>query len=80
MAAAVIIVIVLLMFVFTAQQTAGYLPQAVLEEGLKTGRFVSGCLNVNRFNAMSEAFISGSGYDDLIFLLCEYMYLCVRYN
>ncbi|KAL8586444.1 hypothetical protein ACOMHN_050039 [Nucella lapillus] len=45
------------------RQCSGYLPQAVLEEGLKTARFVSGRLNVNRFNASSEAFVARSGVD-----------------
>nr|KAG5699567.1 hypothetical protein BaRGS_033763 [Batillaria attramentaria] len=41
----------------------GYLPPAVLDEGLKSGRFVSGRLNVNRFNAMAEAFVLRTGCD-----------------
>ncbi|KAK7116248.1 DIS3-like exonuclease 1 [Littorina saxatilis] len=45
------------------KQFGGYLPQAVLEEALKSGRFVSGRLNVNRFNAVTEAFVARSGVD-----------------
>ncbi|XP_076444045.1 DIS3-like exonuclease 1 [Babylonia areolata] len=46
-----------------SKRCSSYLPQTVLQEGLKTGRFVSGRLNVNRFNASTEAFVARSGVD-----------------
>ena len=49
-------------FFVSDKHFSGYLPQAVLEEGLKTGRFVCGRLNVNRFNAVTEAFVARSGW------------------
>ncbi|XP_064607624.1 DIS3-like exonuclease 1 isoform X2 [Liolophura sinensis] len=36
---------------------SGYLPLAVLEAGIKAGRFVQGNLHVNKHNPMQEAFI-----------------------
>lgn len=41
----------------------GYLPAEVLSEGVKTGKFVQGFLQVNKSNASQEAFIKKSRYD-----------------
>ncbi|KAK3732209.1 hypothetical protein QZH41_015302, partial [Actinostola sp. cb2023] len=39
------------------KQYKEYLPLEVLEAGIKSGRYYRGCLNVNKHNAQSEAFI-----------------------
>ena len=49
-----------LCFVFSERDYAGYLPVDVLEAGVKSGRFVRGTLNVNKHNAMTEAFVKRS--------------------
>ncbi|XP_071112514.1 DIS3-like exonuclease 1 [Haliotis cracherodii] len=41
----------------------GYLPSDVLEAGIKSGRYISGCINVNKHNAMTEAFVKRTGRD-----------------
>ncbi|CAH3019970.1 unnamed protein product [Porites evermanni] len=38
-----------------------YLPLEVLEAGIKSGRFLQGCLNVNKHCAQDEAFVQKSG-------------------
>ncbi|XP_027053646.1 DIS3-like exonuclease 1 isoform X3 [Pocillopora damicornis] len=38
-----------------------YLPAEVLEAGIKAGRFLQGCLNVNKHCAQDEAFVQKSG-------------------
>ncbi|KAL9987682.1 hypothetical protein ACROYT_G002028 [Oculina patagonica] len=38
-----------------------YLPIEVLEAGIKAGRFLQGCLNVNKHCAQDEAFVQKSG-------------------
>ncbi|XP_013378724.1 DIS3-like exonuclease 1 [Lingula anatina] len=43
------------------QGYSGYLPAEVLEAGIKAGRFVRGCLQVNRHNAQNEAFVRREG-------------------
>ncbi len=47
-----------ILFPVTAKDYQGYLAQAVLEAGLKSGRFVQGRLQVNRYNAQQEAFVT----------------------
>lgn len=41
---------------------AGYLPNDVIEAGLKSGRFVQGRINVNKHNPQNEAFLTPTGY------------------
>ncbi|XP_031571497.1 DIS3-like exonuclease 1 [Actinia tenebrosa] len=40
-----------------AKNYVEYLPLDVLEAGIKSGRYYQGCLNVNKHNSQSEAFI-----------------------
>lgn len=48
-------------FLIMQDEIAGYLPSEVLEAGIKSGRFIEGTLNVNRYCANSEAFLKRSG-------------------
>ena len=41
---------------------SGYLPQEILEAGLKSGKYIQGHMNVNRSNASEEAFVRRKRY------------------
>lgn len=45
----------------TGHEYEGYLPQEVLNSGVKSGKLVQGRLNVNKYNSMQEAFITPLG-------------------